>query len=162
MSDGRVHAERDGETGIARLTLDNPARRNSYDPAMRRALHEHLEAFAYDDDVKVVVLRGEGGVFSTGADMNNAYAWYGKDRDANAEAEKRAADGGVVLGQRADDAAVRDVRLPMHPDQRGRDDLRLLGDLHRRPWAHWRRAERNGHAWRRLGFRRGRAGPITA
>jgi len=25
----------------------------------------------------VVLLRGEGGVFSTGADMGNAYAWYG-------------------------------------------------------------------------------------
>jgi enoyl-CoA hydratase/carnithine racemase len=44
---------------------------------MREQLAAYLEEAAADDDVKVVHLRGEGGVFSTGADMGNAYAWYG-------------------------------------------------------------------------------------
>jgi enoyl-CoA hydratase/carnithine racemase len=70
--------ERDDTSGIARLTLDNPERRNAYDPAMREQLGAYLEELAYDDVIKVVVLRGEGGVFSTGADMNNAYSWYGE------------------------------------------------------------------------------------
>jgi enoyl-CoA hydratase/carnithine racemase len=78
VSDGRVRRDRDDASGIARLTLDNPERRNAYDPDMRRELGAHLEDLAYDDGVKVVVLRGEGGVFSTGADMNNAYSWYGE------------------------------------------------------------------------------------
>ncbi len=69
--------DRDEATGIARLTLNNPDRRNSYDAAMRRQLADYLDDLACDDDVKVVILRGEGGVFSTGADMANAYAWYG-------------------------------------------------------------------------------------
>jgi enoyl-CoA hydratase/carnithine racemase len=77
VSDGQVRLERDDATGIARLTIDNPARRNAWDPAMRRQMGTHLEDLAWDDDVKVVVVRGEGGTFSTGADMNNAYAWYG-------------------------------------------------------------------------------------
>jgi enoyl-CoA hydratase/carnithine racemase len=77
VSDERVRMQRDPETGIARITLDNPARRNSYDAAMRDQLDAYLDELAYDDGVKVVLLRGEGGVFSTGADMNNAYAWYG-------------------------------------------------------------------------------------
>ena len=77
MSDGRVLLERDDERGIARITLDNPDRKNAYDPDMRRQLGAHLEEVAYDDAIKVVLLRGEGGIFSTGADMNNAYAWYG-------------------------------------------------------------------------------------
>ena len=77
MSEGRVIVERDDGSGIARVTLDNPARKNAYDPAMRRQLGAHLDELAYDDAVKVVVLRGSGGIFSTGADMNNAYAWYG-------------------------------------------------------------------------------------
>lgn len=77
MTNGRVVLERDDESGIARLTLDNPARKNAWDPDMRRDLGRHLEDLAYDDDVKVVVLRGAGGVFSTGADMGNAYSWYG-------------------------------------------------------------------------------------
>ncbi len=77
MSDARVILERDPETGIARITLNNPERRNTYDPAMRALLGAHLDELAADDDIKVVVLRGAGGVFSSGADMGNAYAWYG-------------------------------------------------------------------------------------
>ncbi|WP_018637205.1 enoyl-CoA hydratase/isomerase family protein [Parafrankia elaeagni] len=77
MSDGRVLLERDEGTGIARLTLDNPSRRNAYDPAMREQLGTYLDELAVDDAIKVVHLRGTSGVFSTGADMANAYAWYG-------------------------------------------------------------------------------------
>jgi enoyl-CoA hydratase len=73
---GRVLMERDVETGVARLTIDNPAKRNAYDPAMREQLERYLDELALDDDIKVVHLRGAGGVFSTGADMGNAYAWY--------------------------------------------------------------------------------------
>ncbi|ADP80710.1 enoyl-CoA hydratase/isomerase family protein [Pseudofrankia inefficax] len=76
---GRVLLERDESRGIARLTLDNPARRNAYDPAMRDQLATHLDDLADDDTIKVVILRGSDGVFSTGADMGNAYAWYGND-----------------------------------------------------------------------------------
>ncbi len=82
MSDSRVLLERDASTGIARLTLDNPGRRNAYDPPMREQLGAYLDELAADDDIKVVLLRGEGGVFSTGADMANAYSWYGVDAAA--------------------------------------------------------------------------------
>jgi enoyl-CoA hydratase/carnithine racemase len=74
--------ERDAGTGIARLTINNPQRRNSYDPAMRGQLATYLDELADDDAVKVVLLRGAGGTFSAGADMNNAYAWYGTGEDA--------------------------------------------------------------------------------
>ena len=36
-TDPRVHLERDPHAHIARVTIDNPERRNAYDPAMRRA-----------------------------------------------------------------------------------------------------------------------------
>lgn len=85
MDDGRVLMERDGSTGIARLTLDNPARRNAYDPRMREQLGAYLDDLASDDDIKVVLLRGSGGVFSTGADMANAYSWYGKPEGSTGE-----------------------------------------------------------------------------
>jgi enoyl-CoA hydratase/carnithine racemase len=74
--------DRDGS--VARISLANPERRNAYDPAMRAQMKEYLDDCALDDSVKVVLLRGEGGVFSTGADMGNAYSWYG-DGDAAAE-----------------------------------------------------------------------------
>jgi enoyl-CoA hydratase/carnithine racemase len=70
--------ERDESTGIARLTLNNPERRNAYDARMREQLGAYLDDLASDDDIKVVLVRGSEGVFSTGADMANAYSWYGK------------------------------------------------------------------------------------
>lgn len=73
--------ERDASSGIARVSFNDPDRRNCYDPAMRQQLAEHFEELAADDRVKVVLLRGEGGVFSTGADMANAYSWYGSGTD---------------------------------------------------------------------------------
>jgi enoyl-CoA hydratase len=56
---------------------------------MRRQMGEYLDDLAMDDRIKVVVLRGEGGIFSTGADMGNAYAWYDpEDPKANAKARR--------------------------------------------------------------------------
>ena len=89
MTDGRVLLERDADTGIARITIDNPERRNAYDPAMREQMADHLDEIALDDAVKVVLLRGEGGVFSTGADMANAYAWYGGDTNGRRRPSQR-------------------------------------------------------------------------
>jgi enoyl-CoA hydratase/carnithine racemase len=83
MSDRRILRHHDHESGIVRLTFNNPERRNTYDPSMRDQLAAYLEDAAADDDVKVVHLRGEGGVFSTGADMGNAYAWYGTGTKAD-------------------------------------------------------------------------------
>jgi enoyl-CoA hydratase len=84
VSDDRVLVERDLGTGIATISLNNPERRNSYDPEMREQLSRYLDDIALEDDIKVVLLRGEGGVFSTGADMGNAYAWYG-DKERSPE-----------------------------------------------------------------------------
>ncbi|WP_101949029.1 enoyl-CoA hydratase/isomerase family protein [Mycobacterium sp. 3519A] len=87
MTDERVLFDVDTDKRIATVTLNNPKQRNSYDAAMRDALARCLDRVAEDDDITVVLLRGAEGVFSTGADMNNAYAWYG-DKDAP-EAKRR-------------------------------------------------------------------------
>jgi enoyl-CoA hydratase/carnithine racemase len=79
VADPRVLLDLDRDLGIARVTINNPDRRNAYDPQMRLQMAEYLDQVAEDDDIKVVVLRGEGGVFSTGADMGNAYGWYGSE-----------------------------------------------------------------------------------
>lgn len=75
--DDRVLFDVDREKRIATITLNNPKQRNSYDASMRNLLGRYLDEVAEDDDVTVVLLRGAEGVFSTGADMNNAYGWYG-------------------------------------------------------------------------------------
>ncbi|SOJ56427.1 putative enoyl-CoA hydratase echA8 [Mycobacterium simulans] len=83
-SDERVLFEVDHDKRIATITLNNPQQRNSYDAAMREAIARCLDRVADDDDLTVVLLRGADGVFSAGADMNNAYGWYG-DKDSPAE-----------------------------------------------------------------------------
>jgi enoyl-CoA hydratase len=88
-TDERVHLERDPATHTARITLENPERRNAYDPPMRRQMRAFLEQLAADDEIKVVILRGSGGVFSTGADMNNAYAWYGNGENRRPSQRRR-------------------------------------------------------------------------
>ncbi|WP_326547437.1 enoyl-CoA hydratase/isomerase family protein [Mycolicibacterium sp. ND9-15] len=87
MTDDRVLFEVDHQKRIATITFNNPARRNSYDAAMRDAVARYLDQVAADDDITVVLLRGADGVFSTGADMNNAYGWYGDE--ASAQAKRR-------------------------------------------------------------------------
>ncbi|MDZ7887612.1 MAG: enoyl-CoA hydratase/isomerase family protein [Mycobacterium sp.] len=80
MTDDRVLFEVDADHRIATITFNNPKQRNSYDAAMRDEIARHLDTVADDDDITVVLLRGAEGVFSTGADMNNAYGWYGDER----------------------------------------------------------------------------------
>lgn len=86
-SDDRVLFDVDPDGRIATITLNNPGRRNSYDAAMRDAVARCLDRVAEDDDLVVVLLRGAEGVFSTGADMNNAYGWYGERGDPAQSAE---------------------------------------------------------------------------
>ncbi|ORB32366.1 enoyl-CoA hydratase/isomerase family protein [Mycolicibacterium parafortuitum] len=77
-ADDRVLFEVDRDKRIATITLNNPKQRNSYDASMRNLMGRYLDEVAEDDDITVVLLRGAEGVFSTGADMNNAYGWYGE------------------------------------------------------------------------------------
>ena len=55
--------------GIAFLTLNNPRRRNALSLAMMDELLGHLESAENDDGVRVVVIRAEGPVFSSGHDL---------------------------------------------------------------------------------------------
>jgi len=88
--DDRVRFDVDYDSRIATITLDNPKQRNSYDAAMREAVGRCLDMVAEDDDLTVVLLRGAEGVFSTGADMNNAYGWYGERADGTKREEESA------------------------------------------------------------------------
>ncbi|HXO78839.1 MAG TPA: enoyl-CoA hydratase/isomerase family protein [Mycobacterium sp.] len=91
-SDDRVLFEVDSEKRIATITLNNPKQRNSYDASMREAVARCLDRVADDDDLTVVLLRGADGVFSTGADMNNAYGWYGeRSSEQSGDSETRSA-----------------------------------------------------------------------
>ena len=88
-SDDRVLFDVDRDKRIATITLNNPTQRNSYDAAMRDSVARLLDRVAEDDDLTVVLVRGADGVFSTGADMNNAYGWYGDTGKAKGRPSQR-------------------------------------------------------------------------
>jgi enoyl-CoA hydratase/carnithine racemase len=68
--------EKDGATHIARVTLNRPDKLNAMTVAMYEAVIEAMDDAAEDDDVKVVILRGAGGCFTSGVDMSEVYGWY--------------------------------------------------------------------------------------
>jgi enoyl-CoA hydratase len=90
--DDRVLFDVESEKRIAIITLNNPGQRNSYDATMRDTVARYLDRVAEDDDITVVLLRGADGVFSTGADMNNAYGWYGGKGDERSREEQTKTD----------------------------------------------------------------------
>ncbi len=57
--------------GIATLTLDRPDRLNAMADAMWDALYEHINTIAADDDIRAVILKGEGRAFCSGGDVSN-------------------------------------------------------------------------------------------
>jgi enoyl-CoA hydratase/carnithine racemase len=55
--------------GIATLTLDRPERKNALSVELRDRLSDVLDALAVQEALRVVVLTGEGDVFSAGFDL---------------------------------------------------------------------------------------------
>jgi enoyl-CoA hydratase len=84
----------DVDGGIARLTFNNPAKRNALSVEMRTALPVVLEGFESDPDVRVVVLAGAGErAFVSGADISE----FGEQRTtpgARRDFDRLAADAG--------------------------------------------------------------------
>lgn len=71
----RMMAHREGAIGW--VTFNNPARRNAVSGDMWQALGEIMTAYADDERIRVVVLRGAGGkAFVSGADISE----FEKDR----------------------------------------------------------------------------------
>lgn len=58
------------EGRVARITLDNPDKRNAFDDSIIASLTEAFEKAGSDDSVRVVVLQAAGKHFSAGADLN--------------------------------------------------------------------------------------------
>ncbi len=56
--------------GIVTVTINRPERRNAFDARLIAALHEAFETLRGAEGVRVVFLRGAGGTFSAGADLD--------------------------------------------------------------------------------------------
>ncbi len=55
--------------GVVTVTLNRAAKKNAFDAALIAALHEAFKTLDDSENVRVVFLRGEGGMFSAGADL---------------------------------------------------------------------------------------------
>jgi methylglutaconyl-CoA hydratase len=113
--------------GIARVTLARPDVRNAFNAEVIEQLHALFTRIAAADDVRAVVLAGEGKVFCGGADINWMRSSLDLSFDANvADAERmsdmfRAIDNspkpvigrihGAALGGGAGLAAVCDIAI---------------------------------------------------
>jgi methylglutaconyl-CoA hydratase len=71
--------------GVAVVTIDRPQHLNAFDQPLIAALAEIFETLRGAEGVRIVFLRGAGGVFSTGADLN----WTGSIADLS-EADNHA------------------------------------------------------------------------
>ena len=81
-----LRVERTGDSGVvARVTLNRPDVRNAFNAALIDELRSAFEALAEEapDALRVVVLAGEGSVFSAGADAEWMRAAAGLGREAN-------------------------------------------------------------------------------
>jgi enoyl-CoA hydratase/carnithine racemase len=59
--------------GVARVTLNRPAKMNAYTFAMTQELQAAIAAFRDDDDLRVLILTGAGDrAFCTGGDISGA------------------------------------------------------------------------------------------
>ena len=59
------------QDGVTILTLNNPARRNAVSSQLLTVLKAKLDAVAVNKEVRVVIIRAEGPVYSSGHDRNH-------------------------------------------------------------------------------------------
>jgi methylglutaconyl-CoA hydratase len=73
--------------GVVFVTINRPRKKNAFDAATIAALHEAFETLHGADRVRVVFIRGAGGTFSAGADLNwmrDAAGWSEADNRTDA------------------------------------------------------------------------------
>ena len=73
--------------GIAWTALNRPEKRNAMSPALHYEMDDALMRLETDDDVKVVVVTGEGGNFSAGQDLKKFF----RELEKNPAERKKAA-----------------------------------------------------------------------
>ncbi|MFC6840729.1 p-hydroxycinnamoyl CoA hydratase/lyase [Xanthomonas theicola] len=75
------------EDGVAWVKFNRPEKRNAMSPALNRRMMEVLDALEFRDDVRVLVLSGEGSAWTAGMDLQE----YFRDTEAHGLAGTRKA-----------------------------------------------------------------------
>ena len=79
-----IKFEKDKKNRIAYITFDRPDAQNSTTLGMRQNYADLIHKCNVDDDVKVVVIRGEGEDFGSGGDLPGTAGHAGEPRHAAA------------------------------------------------------------------------------
>jgi enoyl-CoA hydratase/carnithine racemase len=87
---------------ILTVTLSRPEKLNAFNATMQRELIDAFDRADQDDDVRAIIVTGEGRAFCAGADLSSGAGTF--DRDARRGPVKRLASGAVDYG----DPNVRD------------------------------------------------------
>ena len=77
---GGIQIDRD-DRGIVTFHINNPAHRNALNDDMIAALTAAFKAAAEDRHCRIVVLRGTGGIFCAGREINDIQALQGAGMD---------------------------------------------------------------------------------
>ncbi len=87
-----IRCEVDG--GVALVTLARPDKLNAFAPAMFHEIQAVFDATDADDDVRAVVVTGEGRAFSAGADLSSGGSTF--DRSGETAESARRDRGGLI------------------------------------------------------------------
>jgi len=72
------------QSGVATISLNRPKRLNAINPDLLKTLHDAIQAANDDDNVRVILLRGQGRAFCAGDDLKEF------DQQVGTESETRA------------------------------------------------------------------------
>ena len=68
-----LYLERLEDAGVARITLNRPDKRNCWNRPLCNAFLESLDIIRADKELKIVITRGAGKVFSSGLDLGDRF-----------------------------------------------------------------------------------------
>ncbi|WP_040525176.1 enoyl-CoA hydratase/isomerase family protein [Gordonia effusa] len=98
------------DDGIARIVISRPERMNALDGAASARIQSALGRWADDDAIRVVVIDGAGGSFSTGADVVGI-ASTASEQPSGGLSDEQAR--GIIAGGTDLALAVREVQAPV-------------------------------------------------
>nr|MCS5575464.1 enoyl-CoA hydratase/isomerase family protein [Pseudomonadales bacterium] len=77
------------EDGVATITMNRPDKKNAMSFAMLSEFIDTFRKAGADEDARVVVLKGTGGVFCAGTDLSDLSSVPGEERGLRGSAEER-------------------------------------------------------------------------
>ncbi len=83
---------------VATVTLNRPEKLNAVSPAVFAGLYEAGKQIQADDEVRAVLLRGEGRAFCSGLDLASLQAFGSGNVSGNGNNDSRNVDGGQAQG----------------------------------------------------------------